>query len=69
VWRYYNLARTSASSGTQGYQASFINRAVAFYRHLVGSPTSISIGTHTAVRWGGFRFARPARLNAQSTVC
>lgn len=39
VWRYYNLARTSASSGTQGYQASFINRAVAFYRHLVGIPT------------------------------
>jgi hypothetical protein len=39
VWRYYNLARTSASSSTQGYQASFINRAVAFYRHLVGIPT------------------------------
>lgn len=39
VWRYYNLARTSASSGTEGYQASCINRAVAFYRHMAGIPT------------------------------
>jgi hypothetical protein len=39
VWRYYNLARTSASSSIRGYQASYINRAVAFYRHLAGIPT------------------------------
>jgi hypothetical protein len=39
VWRYYNMARTSARSGTEGYQASCINRAVAFYRHLAGIPT------------------------------
>ena len=40
VWRYYCLARTGkkASSLTAGHQASSINRAVAFYRYLVGIP-------------------------------
>lgn len=41
VLRYYNLARTgrNASTLTQGHDASSINRAVAFYRHLAGIPT------------------------------
>ena len=41
VWRYYSLVRTgkNASSMTTGHEASSINRAVAFYRHLVGLPT------------------------------
>jgi hypothetical protein len=40
VWRYYSLARTgkNANSLTAGHQASSINRAVAFYRYLVGIP-------------------------------
>ncbi len=40
VWRYYSLARTGkkANSLTAGHQASSINRAVAFYRYLVGIP-------------------------------
>ena len=41
VWRYYSITRTgrSASSLTAGNDASTINRAVAFYRHLAGIPT------------------------------
>lgn len=41
VWRYYSILRTSrdASRLTAGREASFINRAVAFYRHLAGIPT------------------------------
>jgi len=41
VWRYYSIMRTSgnASQLTVGYNASFINRAVAFYRYLAGIPT------------------------------
>jgi len=41
VWRYYSLTRTSknASLLTAGYEASSINRAVAFYRYLAGIPT------------------------------
>jgi len=40
AWRYYCLARTGkkASSLTAGHQESSINRAVAFYRYLVGIP-------------------------------
>jgi hypothetical protein len=40
VWRYYSLVRTGkkANSLTAGHQASSINRAVAFYRYLVGIP-------------------------------
>ena len=40
AWRYYCLARTGkkANSLTAGHQASSINRAVAFYRYLVGIP-------------------------------
>jgi hypothetical protein len=41
VWRYYALVRTSgtAASLLGGHEASAINRAVAFYRHLAGIPT------------------------------
>jgi hypothetical protein len=41
VWRYYSIARTArtASRLVGGYDASAINRAVAYYRSLVGIPT------------------------------
>ena len=41
VWRYYSMARTgkNASSLTSGHEASWINRSVAFYRHIAGIPT------------------------------
>ncbi len=41
VWRYYNISRTgrNASLLTVGRDASSVNRAVAFYRHLAGIPT------------------------------
>ena len=41
VWRYYSIMRTGrkASLLTAGYEASSINRAVAFYRYLAGIPT------------------------------
>jgi hypothetical protein len=41
VWRYYSIARTGpkSSSLTAGHAASSINRAVAYYRRLVGIPT------------------------------
>lgn len=41
TWRYYSIARTgkNASSLTTGHENSWINRSVAFYRHLTGIPT------------------------------
>jgi hypothetical protein len=41
VWRYYSIARTgrNASRLATGHRSSSINRAVAFYRSLVGIPT------------------------------
>ncbi len=41
VWRYYSVARTgkNASSLTTGHEASWINRSVAFFRHVAGIPT------------------------------
>jgi hypothetical protein len=41
VWRYYSILRTgrNASRLAMGHQSSSINRAVAFYRSLVGIPT------------------------------
>jgi hypothetical protein len=41
VWRYYGIARTGQSANRliAGNESSAINRAVAFYRHLVGIPT------------------------------
>lgn len=41
VWRYYSLMRTSRNANKRiaGNESSSINRAVAFYRHIVGIPT------------------------------
>ena len=41
VWRYYSMARTgkASSSLTTGHEASWINRSVAFFRHMAGIPT------------------------------
>jgi hypothetical protein len=41
VWRYFSISRTgrNASRLTGGHDASSINRAVAFYRHLAGIRT------------------------------
>jgi hypothetical protein len=41
VWRYYGMARTgrNASSLATGHEASWINRSVAFFRHIAGIPT------------------------------
>jgi hypothetical protein len=43
VWRYYVLARTSedVSSLLGVSQRSYVNRAVAFYRHFIGVPTDL----------------------------
>jgi hypothetical protein len=43
VWRYYNIARTgrNASRLATGHESSSINRAVAFYRSLVGIPADL----------------------------
>jgi len=42
VWRYYSIMRTGkmANRRLAGNESSSINRAVAFYRHLVGVPTA-----------------------------
>jgi hypothetical protein len=41
VWRYYSIVRTGKSANRLivGNESSAVNRAVAFYRHLVGIPT------------------------------
>jgi len=41
VWRYYSLGRTGkdANGLATGHDASTINRAMAFFRYLVGIPT------------------------------
>ena len=41
VWRYYSIVRTAknASRLITGNESSAVNRAVAFYRYLVGIPT------------------------------
>jgi len=41
VWRYYGIVRTGKSANRliAGNESSAVNRAVAFYRHLVGIPT------------------------------
>ena len=42
VWRYYSVVRTgkNANGLIAGNESSSVNRAVAFYRHLVGIPTA-----------------------------
>jgi hypothetical protein len=41
VWRYYSIVRTGMNANRliAGNESSAVNRAVAFYRHLVGIPT------------------------------
>jgi hypothetical protein len=41
VWRYYSIVRTGKNANRRitGNESSAVNRAVAFYRHLVGIPT------------------------------
>ena len=41
VWRYYSIVRTGMNANRliTGNESSAVNRAVAFYRHLVGIPT------------------------------
>ena len=41
VWRYYSVARTGkdANGLANGHDSSTINRAMAFFRYLVGIPT------------------------------
>jgi hypothetical protein len=41
VWRYYSIVRTGKNANRLlgGNESSSVNRAVAFYRHLVGIPT------------------------------
>jgi len=41
VWRYYSIVRTGKNANRMiaGNESSSVNRAVAFYRHLVGIPT------------------------------
>ena len=41
VWRYYSIVRTGKNANRRitGNESSAINRAVAFYRYLVGIPT------------------------------
>jgi len=39
-WGYYTLMRTRANSSflTGSFSSSYVNRAVAFYRHIAGIP-------------------------------
>ena len=41
VWRYYSLMRTAGPSNllVRSFKSSFVNRAVAIYRHIAGIPT------------------------------
>lgn len=41
IWRYYSVVRTgqNANGLIAGNESSAVNRAVAFYRHIVGIPT------------------------------
>jgi hypothetical protein len=41
VWRYYSIVRTGKNANRliAGNEASAVNRAVAFYRYLIGIPT------------------------------
>jgi hypothetical protein len=42
VWRYYSIVRTgkNANGVIAGNESSSVNRAVAFYRHMVGIPAT-----------------------------
>lgn len=43
IWRYYGLLRIGGSWNPygKGFEASYINRAVALYRYLAGIPTDL----------------------------
>lgn len=42
VWSYYSLTKIAGGSWlTAGHEMSYINRAVALYRHLAGIPTDL----------------------------
>jgi hypothetical protein len=43
VWGYYSLARARSASSMlpSGSEASYINRAAAYYRHFAGIPTDL----------------------------
>jgi hypothetical protein len=43
VWNFYSLTRTRMASRMMptGSEASYINRSVAFYRHVAGIPTDL----------------------------
>jgi hypothetical protein len=42
VWRYYSMTRTGQNANRliAGNESSAVNRAIAFYRWLVGIPTA-----------------------------
>jgi hypothetical protein len=42
IWRYYSITRTGKHVNRffEGNESSFVNRAVAFYRHFVGIPST-----------------------------
>lgn len=42
VWRYYSITRTAKGAGgpLMGNESSAVNRAVAFYRYMVGIPST-----------------------------
>lgn len=44
VWNFYSLSRARAGSSllSSGHDTSYINRAVAFYRHVAGIPTDMN---------------------------
>ena len=39
VWGYYGRWGIRAGAQTSGHEASSVNRALAFYRHIAGIPT------------------------------
>jgi hypothetical protein len=42
VWSYYSLTKIGGGSWlTSGHEMSYVNRAVALYRHLAGIPTDL----------------------------
>jgi hypothetical protein len=45
VWTYYSLTRTrdTASALTEGHQASYVNRAMALFRHYAGYGADVSV--------------------------
>jgi hypothetical protein len=40
VWACYSITRVPNTFLAEGHDKSFINRAIALYRHIVGLPTN-----------------------------